>query len=132
MPDEVPRSFRVWFYAAAIYNAMWGIAMMLAPRQLIEFLGLEPLVYPQLLQVIGMMVGVFGYGYYLLARDPIRYCGFIWIGIGGKLFGVIGFLFYALGGHLPWSFGWTVLTNDAIWLPAFLVFAFRYARRPLA
>ena len=79
-----------------------------------------------------MMVGVYAYGYYLLARDPIRYQGMVWVGLAGKLFGPIGFLFSALTGTLPWRFGLLNLTNDVIWLPAFLLFAFKYARRPLS
>jgi hypothetical protein len=131
MLPEVPKSFMVWFYAAACYNVLWGLAMVLCPRWLMAALGLQGLIYPQLLQVIGMMVGVFGYGYYLLARAPLRYCGFIWIGIAGKLCGVLGFLFYALRAELPWMFGLTIVTNDLIWLPVFLMFAFRFAMRPL-
>jgi hypothetical protein len=29
--------------------------------------------------------GVFAYGYYLLACEPQRYCGFIWIALAGKI-----------------------------------------------
>jgi hypothetical protein len=78
-----------------------------------------------------MVVGVFAYGYWLLARDPVRYCGVVWIGLAGKVLGPLGFVWYAVSGVLPWSFGATILLNDLVWWPAFFLFAFRYARRPL-
>ena len=78
-----------------------------------------------------MIVGVYAYAYYLLARDPVRYCGLVWVGLAGKMFGPVGFVFAALKGDLPWSFGLINLTNDVIWLPAFVLFVWKHARKPL-
>lgn len=128
---NIPNSFRIWFYAAAGYNLMWGIVVSIAPRWCIEFLGVGALVSVPFLQALGMVIGVYAYGYWLLARDPERYSGFIWIGLAGKLLGPIGFVFYANQGMLPWALGKTILTNDVIWWPVFFLFAFRYARKPL-
>lgn len=127
------KRFQIWFYAAAIYNALWGAAVVLVPKYLSSLVGLHLAadILP-LVQVIGMMVGVYAIGYYLLARDPRRYCGFIWVGLAGKTFGPIGFAYSAASGLLPWSFGWVCVFNDLIWWPAFWIFALRYARRPLA
>lgn len=128
---SVPRSFHVWFYAAAAYNLVWALVVCAFPRWCIDLLGIDALVSPPFLQVIGMMVGVYAYGYWLLARDPVRYCGLIWVGLAGKVFGPLGFVFYALRGEIPWSFGATIVINDVAWWPAFILFALRYARRPL-
>lgn len=125
------KAFRAWFYAAAVYNAVWGLVVCLFPRWVTSVLGVGGMVSPPFLQVLGMVVGVFAYGYWLLARDPERYCGLVWIGLAGKVLGPLGFLFYASRGELPWSFGATILLNDIVWWPAFFLFAFRYARRPL-
>jgi len=129
--NSVPRSYRVWFYAAAAYNLLWGAVVCAFPSWCIELLGIGGFVSAPFLQVLGMMVGVYAYGYWLLARDPVRYCGFVWIGLLGKVLGPIGFLFYAVRGDLPWSFGATIIFNDLVWWPAFFVFSVRYARRPL-
>ena len=77
-----------------------------------------------------MMVGVYGYGYYLLARDPQRYAAFIWIGLAGKTLGPIGFLYNVATGGLPWTFAWVCLFNDVIWWPAFWSFALKHADPP--
>jgi small multidrug resistance pump len=131
VPVEVPRSFKTWFYAAAAYNLLWGLVVCAAPRWCIEVLGIESLVSPPFLQVLGMVVGVYAYGYWLLARDPNRYCGLVWIGLVGKVLGPLGFTFYAMQGAMPWSFGATIITNDLLWWPAFISFALRFGRRPL-
>ena len=130
MSDEF-RAYRRWFYAAAIYNAVWGIAVVLFPGPILRLAGLESSDASPLVQVMGMMVGVYAYGYYLLARDPKRYCGLIWIGLAGKTFGPVGFVYSAATGTLPWAFGWICLFNDFIWWPVFWTFALTYAKRPL-
>jgi hypothetical protein len=61
----------------------------------------------------------------------VRYCGIVWIAIAGKVLGPLGFVFYATRGDLPWTFGATILTNDLLWWPAFIAFAFKYARKPV-
>jgi hypothetical protein len=129
--DASSRKFIPWFYAAAVYNAVWGIAVILFPNWFWQSIGMPLPNYPSLFQSIGMMVMVFGYGYWLMAKDPIRYCGYIWIALAGKTFGPIGFLYTALQGELPWAFGLLLVTNDVIWWPAFWAFALKFARRPL-
>jgi len=92
---------------------------------------MTPPVPLAIFQAVGMMVGVYAIGYYLLARDPKRYCGLVWVGLAGKVLGPIGFVWAASRGELPWSFGWVNVTNDLIWLPAFCMFAWKFARKPL-
>ena len=72
---------------------------------------------------------MYAYGYYLLARDPRRYAGFIWIALAGKTLGPIGFLYSAATGALPWSFGWICLFNDVVWWPVFWRFALAHGRK---
>jgi hypothetical protein len=123
--------YRRWFYAAALYNVGWGSAVALFPARLLHVAGTtDPAAIP-LAQVIGMMVGVYAYGYYLLARDPRRYCGLIWVALAGKTLGPLGFLVSAARGALPWTFGWVCVFNDVIWWPVFWMFAVKHARRPL-
>jgi hypothetical protein len=47
----------------------------------------------------------------------------------GKILGILGFMIAVGLGQLPASFGVIVLTNDVIWLPAFLSFVVSIARR---
>jgi small multidrug resistance pump len=129
MTDHL-RMYRGWFYAAAIYNVVWGAAVVAFPVSLSRLAGLDVSAVIPLVQVIGMMVGVYAIGYYLLAREPLRYAGLIWIALAGKTLGPAGFVYYAIAGVLPWKFGWTCVFNDVIWWPVFWSFALRYGRGP--
>ena len=57
---------------------------------------------------------------------------FVLVGLLGKVLGPIGFLEAATTGALPWRFGWTILTNDLIWWPAFGAILLTVWRRRLA
>ncbi|HRJ25974.1 MAG TPA: hypothetical protein PLO61_00515 [Fimbriimonadaceae bacterium] len=126
------RGFRFWFLAAALYNVVWGVAVIFFPGAIFEAVGIAAPNYPSLFQCIGMMVMVYALGYWYLAIDPIRFAPFVWIGLLGKTFGPLGFLMAAAQGELPWAFGWTIVLNDLIWWPAFWAFAWRYARQPIS
>jgi small multidrug resistance pump len=123
------RQYRRWFYAAAIYNALWGGVVVLFPGALLRMANVDAAGAQPLAQVVGMMVGVYAYGYYLLAREPRRYYGLIWIALAGKTLGPLGFIYSAWTGTLPWSFGWVNVFNDVIWLPVFCRFALDHSVR---
>ena len=116
------RKYRPWFYAAALYNFLWGSWTVLFPGQLFAWLGLpapQPLAF---WQVVGMFVLVYAPAYYWAGRRPERGQALILIGLLGKLLGPAGFLWSARHGQLPWAFGWTILTNDLIWWLPFALY----------
>lgn len=120
--------YRIWFLAAAAYNACWGSAVVLAPELFLGAVGIEPPSVIALWQVVGMMVLVFAPAYWWASRDPWAHRHLIVIGAVGKLLGVAGFVFAVGLGQLPLSFGLIVVTNDFIWLPAFFSFLLLVAR----
>ncbi len=116
-------------HAAAIYNLLWGVAVIAAPMTLFRWAGMELPLYPQIWQCVGMIVGVYGVGYWLAARDPFRHWPIVLVGLLGKVFGPIGFLNAAWTGSLPWKWAATIVTNDLIWWVPFasiLYLAFRH------
>jgi peroxiredoxin/uncharacterized membrane protein HdeD (DUF308 family) len=100
---------------AAIYNVLFGLWAILFPLAIFQWLEVEVPNYPSLWQCIGMIVGVYGIGYWIAARDPVRHWPIVLVGFLGKVFGPIGFVFTALRAELPWSWGFVSLTNDLIW-----------------
>ena len=62
-----------------------------------------------------MIVGVYGVGYAIAAYDPVRHWPIVLVGLLGKTFGPIGFVFSAVYCELPWIAGLTLLTNDLVW-----------------
>jgi hypothetical protein len=122
-------SSRRWFAAAAVYNFVWGAVTLSMPWLFFQVTRMDPPNYFVLWQCIGMFVLLFAAGYAWAARDPFRFRHFILIGFLGKIFGPIGFVWFAATGALPVAFGWTILTNDLIWLPSFYSFLKRAAER---
>ncbi|MCU0315139.1 MAG: hypothetical protein MUC92_00955 [Fimbriimonadaceae bacterium] len=129
--DRSLKKYQAWFYAATAYNVVWGLFAIFFPSLPFTAVGLEAPNYPALFQCIGMMVLVYALGYYYIAKDPERYGAFVWIGLLGKTFGPIGFVYAYFTGQLPLAFGITIIFNDLIWWPAFWGFALKYARKPL-
>jgi len=123
-----PGSARAVLRLAAIYNIVFGAFAVGMPTAWFTWAGMPSPTYPSLFQCIGMIVGVYGVGYWLAARDPLRHWPIVLVGLLGKVFGPVGFVLAATQGELPWSCGWLILTNDLIWwLPfsAILVAAYR-------
>jgi small multidrug resistance pump len=131
--DDLPVAlvrYRPWFYAAALYNLLWGAAIILFPRRSIRLLGLPETMPVPLWQVIGMLVMVYAPGYFWAARHPERHRQLVLIGMVGKACGPIGFAWSATRGDLPRSFGLTILTNDLLWWPAFIGYLRLAAKQP--
>jgi hypothetical protein len=75
---------RALFGVAAIFNAVVGVAMLLAFGALAPWLGLppQPTVWVHL---VALIVLVFGYAYWRVAQDPRRFRDYIVLGMVAKL-----------------------------------------------
>ena len=117
---ETQREFApIWMkrvlQAAAIYNLAWGAIVIMAPLLLFRWAEMEEPRYPQIWQCVGMIVGVYGVGYWVAGYDPYRHWPIVLVGFLGKILGPVGFLQAAISGDLPWAWGATIITNDLIW-----------------
>lgn len=105
-------------FCAAIYNLLWGAVISVYP-QLILF-GNPPTTYLLILiRCIGMLVGVYGIGYYFCSTDAARYWPLILVGLIGKVLGPAGAICYVALGDMPASFLWLNVFNDMIWIVPF-------------
>ena len=104
---------------AAVYNIAFGAWAVLWPASAFELAGLDQPNYPELWQCIGMIVGVYGIGYAIAARDPVRHWPIVLVGLVGKILGPIGFLGAVLNDRVPLEAGLVIVTNDLIWWPGF-------------
>jgi len=120
--------YRNWFYAAALYNFVWGTITVLFPTLFWDTVGLDRPSYLPLWQVIGMFVLVYAPAYYWAGRYPEKYGLLILIGFIGKLFGPIGFVFALLTDQLPIEFGLNLITNDLIWWIPFALYLHQFAK----
>lgn len=120
--------YRPWLLAAAAYNFVWGSITVALPGALWRVMGVPPPVPIGVWQVTGLFVLLFAAGYWWASRDPVKHRHIVLIGLAGKILGPIGFAFALLTGDLPPAFGFTIVVNDLIWLPAFSAFARDAAR----
>lgn len=133
-PTPAPAWMAAVLKAAAIYNVLWGASVVLAPGLLFELLAVPEHQRPNatgtaIWQCVGMIVGVYGVGYWAASSDPARHWPIVLVGLLGKVLGPIGFVDAALVRQaFPVSFGWTILTNDLIWWAPFALILLR-ARR---
>lgn len=107
---------------AAIYNFAWGGWVILFPLSFFHLTGMTEPVHPTIWQGMGMVIGVYGLGYWWSATNPVKHWPIIAVGFLGKIFGPVGFVFNYLKGDVPAAFGYTLITNDLIWwIPFFLI-----------
>jgi small multidrug resistance pump len=125
---ETERWMSVVLWLAAVYNVAYGCFAVAFPLAPFQWAGMEPPNYPTLFQCIGMIVGVYGVGYAVAARNPLRHWPIVLVGLLGKVFGPIGFLHAAIRGELPWVAGWMNATNDLIWWVPFTLILHRAYR----
>ena len=108
--------------AAAVYNILWGIWVVLFPNHFFSLVGMEPPLHTMIWQGMGMVIGVYGLGYWWAAQDPVTHWPIVAVGFLGKIFGPLGFVMNYLQGTIPFGFFYTLITNDFIWwVPFFLI-----------
>ena len=66
--------------------------------------GMEPLNHPTVWQGMGMVIGVYGIGYWIASYDPIRHWPIVLVGLLGKLFGLIGLFINYFQEKVPFVF----------------------------
>ena len=122
--------YRPWFYAAAVYNTVGGSGVLAFPGAAAGRGHRQTHRRSPFVRVTAMMVGVYAYGYYLLAREPrgtAASSGSPW----PERPSAPRIRLLRLAGALPWSFAWMCVSNDVIWWPAFWGFALTHARKTL-
>jgi hypothetical protein len=86
---------------AGVYNLVWGAWVVLFPAALFRIAGLAPANYLAIWQCVGMIVGVYGIGYLIAARQPLRHWPIVLVGLLGKVLGPIGMCWSVAIGALP-------------------------------
>ncbi len=130
--EKLPHWPSIVLRLAAMYNVAWGAWIVLFPNQLFDLTGIVRPNYPGIWQCVGMIVGVYGVGYWIAAKDFIRHWPIVLVGFIGKILGPIGFLQNALTGLLPWSWGLTILANDVVWWLPFAAILYLALKQNLA
>ncbi len=106
---------------AGVYNVAFGAWAVLWPQAFFEWAGMPTPNYPELWQCIGMIVGVYGVGYWIAGSAPYTHWPIILVGLLGKVFGPIGFVQAVLQGTFTLKAGMVNVFNDVIWWVPFVL-----------
>lgn len=113
--SPLPRWAGLTLRLAGLYNLVWGTSIILAPQWPFWVSGIEPSDDLTAWRGIGMIVGVYGLGYWIAASNPLQHWPIVLVGFLGKVFGPVGFVIAATSGQYPWSLWWLHVLNDVIW-----------------
>lgn len=122
------------FIAAGAYNIAWGLYSAIDPQWLFRFARMAPPRYPEIFACLAMVVGLYGFVYFEVARVPER--GFVLaaVGLAGKILGPIGMAMLLMRGAWPLRAVVLCVTNDLIWWIPFALYlrdAWPHFRREL-
>jgi len=113
---------------AGTFNLLAGACMICFYHEGYKLLGVEKpeLVLP--VQVMGILVALFGAGYHMVAANPVENRNILLLGFLSKAISSVAALWYVADGQLVWWFAVVVFFSDVIYLPPFYVIMRRLSR----
>ena len=118
----------LWFVGG--YNLVAGVGMLCFYHEGYKLLGLEK---PQLnlpIQLVGVLVGLFGIGYWMVAANPVANRNILLLGWWSKALGSVLGIYYVCVGKLPPLFLALLFVSDIVYLPPFYLILRRLKRTP--
>jgi small multidrug resistance pump len=109
----------LWFVGG--YNLLAGVGMFGLYHEGYKLLSLDK---PQLnlpIQLVGILVGLFGVGYWMVAAHPIENRNILLLGFWSKALGSALGIYYVCVGKLPPLFIAVLFFSDIAYLPPFFV-----------
>jgi hypothetical protein len=113
---------------AGCFNLLAGAGMISLYHEGYKLLGLAKpeLILP--VQVMGVLVALFGVGYHMVASNPVENRNILLLGFLSKAISSVLAVWYVPFGLMPWWFVLVVFFSDMIYLPPFYVILRRLYR----
>jgi len=103
----------------AFFNVGAGLFMLVGYHETYKIIGMNKPDVSFPIQLVGILVGLFGVGYYLVAKNPIENRNVLLLGFLSKLLGSCLATWYVVRGQLPPQFVAVYFFADVIYLPPF-------------
>jgi len=116
------RLHQIVFAVAGAYNLAWGAYAAIDPQWLFRYAGMPLSNYPEIFTCLGMVVGIYGFLYWDVARKPEQGFTIAAVGLLGKVLGPIGLAQLIGSGAWPVKSVVLCVTNDFIWWIPFAVY----------
>lgn len=113
---------------AGCFNLLAGAGMISLYHEGYKLLGVAK---PQLVlpvQVMGVLVALFGVGYHMVASSPVENRRILLLGFWSKAISSVLAVWYVPFGPMPWWFVLVVFFSDMIYLPPFYLILRRLNR----
>ncbi len=104
---------------AGWYNIVAGLAMMILYHEGFKMLGVAKPDMNLPIQLVGLLVALFGVGYLIAASNPVENRNLILIGMFSKLLGPLLAVGYIVTGQLPTTMIPVLIFADIIYLVPF-------------
>ncbi|MEM7455119.1 MAG: hypothetical protein AAF456_12280 [Planctomycetota bacterium] len=101
---------------AGWYNLVAGACMIAAYERFFLWTGIESPAFAMPIQLVGVLVAIFGIGYLMTDRNPIDNRNVLFLGFLSKLIGPAVSLIYVANGMLPPGFLAVLFFCDTIYL----------------
>lgn len=109
----------LWF--AGGYNLLAGLGMLCLYHEGFKLLGVEKPSFNLPVQLVGVLVGLFGVGYWLVAASPVENRNVLALGFWSKALGSVLGCYYTAAGKLPLWFLGVLFVSDIVYLVPFYV-----------
>jgi len=113
---------------AGCYNLLVGINLTVFYHELFKTFGLPKPSLIMYVQLVGILVALFGVGYLMVAYRPLENRNLLLLGFLSKFFGSVLGTGYVLLGKMPPVFMIVLLFSDIVYLPFFWVILKRIYR----
>lgn len=126
------RAWQALFVAAALFNLVIGVPIIVAPEWTYALAYVPPLSNGDSMTLrfwadFGYAVVIIGGGYFLVALDVTRNHGLVWVGVFAKLFDVVT-LSSRFASGLARPLALVPALIDAVFVALFLLFLYRMRR----
>ena len=112
----------------AVYNVLAGVVMLIFYHEAYKAMGLKKPDLNMPLQLVGILVGLFGVGYWMVANRPVENRNLLVLGFWSKALGSVLGIYYVTLGKLPPVFLVVLFFADIIYLWPFGVIIRRLSR----
>lgn len=119
MPLAPWMRYLLWFVGG--YNILAGVGMICFYHEGFKFLGIPKPELMLPLQLVGVLVGLFGVGYWLVAWSPVENRNILALGFASKALGSALGVGYVAAGRMPLVFLPVLFFADIVYLPPFLL-----------
>ncbi|MEM8995650.1 MAG: hypothetical protein AAGF23_12765 [Acidobacteriota bacterium] len=123
-------AWKRFFLIAGLFNLAGGTAGFFTLDKPFTDAGMPAPTYPFAFQLLFLAVMIFGVGLLMVARDPERHRGVVWLALMAKCAGFVVSLWALSSDQLPESSRWQPYVVDLPWALGFAVFLWRTRRLP--